>query len=773
MIVLLLWTLGAMGTQVPYPLAQDAPLALRSVSANRTRVPRFGKFELTLDLSATYQNPFDPAQIDVWAVFRSPRGRSVRVNGFLDQPFSRRLVNGREEIVPAGAPVWRVRFAADETGVWEYRVYARDRSGEREVGPRKFRVTPSPDPGFVQISRNNPSVFAFPSGKPFFAVGEDMCWGGQRGSFDYDTWLPRLAKAGGNWIRIWMCSWNCGLEWTAEPHGDWRTGDYHGLGVYSLGNAWKLDHILDTAAANRVFVMLCFGTYGELASGGYFNEGQWKANPYNAANGGPCAAPDDFWTDPRARAFYRQRLRYIAARYGWRTNIHSWELWNEIAADTPAKVAWHKEMAQFLKGTGPFKGRPADPFHHLLTTSYGADALWRMPEYDFTQTHNYGVGTTPDHAPIVHADALAFIRYRKPHLMSEFGIDWRKSDRDYDPKGLGVNLHNAIWSAAASGDAGTAMIWYWDNYVDPLDLYREYKAVSRFAAHIPWSAGPWQQLTFDAPRKDRGPYHYTDLVLPAEQAWQKPSPEPITITPTSSASSTHIPGYLFGPAKPDLEGAVTLRIQLDRPASLIVHVDTVSAASRLRVLVDGKPALDHRFSAAPSEPHEYETTELRKEWNIYQARFNRDYEVPLPAGSHTVVLQNTEGDWMNISSITLTGYRSSRFPDVNLYGLRLASMAFFWAQNGAHNWKNVADARAIPALTGVSTRIHGLRPGRYIIEWWNTTTGRLLSRAAAAAGAAGLPILLPDLETDVAAVVMPAPANGGHPAGSTTTRRLH
>ena len=69
--------------------------------------------------------------------------------------------------------------------------------------------------------------------------------------------------------------------------------------------------------------MLCLGTYGEFTTGGFFNEGQWKNNPYNAANGGPCARPEDFWTDAMARRFYRMRLRYLAARYGaWHTNLH-------------------------------------------------------------------------------------------------------------------------------------------------------------------------------------------------------------------------------------------------------------------------------------------------------------------------------------------------------------------------------------------------------------------------------------------------------------------
>ena len=93
---------------------------------------------------------------------------------------------------------------------------------------------------------------------------------------------------------------------------------------------------------------LSIGTYGELKDGGFFNEGSWVSNPYNARNGGPCASPDDFWTDERARTLYKQRLRYILARWGHSPQVFAWEFWNEVQP-TPAVEAWTSEMAAFLK----------------------------------------------------------------------------------------------------------------------------------------------------------------------------------------------------------------------------------------------------------------------------------------------------------------------------------------------------------------------------------------------------------------------------------------
>lgn len=40
----------------------------------------------------------------------------------------------------------------------------------------------------------------------------------------------------------------------------------------------------------------------------------------------------DFFTNERARADYKQRLRYLVARYGYSTSIFAWEFFNEVIA---------------------------------------------------------------------------------------------------------------------------------------------------------------------------------------------------------------------------------------------------------------------------------------------------------------------------------------------------------------------------------------------------------------------------------------------------------
>jgi hypothetical protein len=479
--------------------SESVSQSLLQARVSSRKVELYEPVEVTLEVSAEDDSPFDPEQLDVSAEFTAPDKSVMRAIGFLDRPYARSLEGRQEKIVPAGPPVWKVRIASHQRGKWTGRVSVKDKSGAKSLPPISFEVAPSENPGFIRRSKRNPAVFAYENENPYFLVGENMCWGGwngQRGTYDYDEWLAALGKVGGNWIRIWMSSWNCALEWSADP--SIGHGEFNGVGHYNLAHAWKLDRILDTAERHGISTMLCFGTYGEFNEGGFFNEGQWKQNPYNAANGGPCAKPADFWTDETARKLYRRRLRYLIARYAHRTSIHSWEFWNE--AQAPA--AWVAEMAKYVKSI--------DPYNHLVTTTYGNKDVWQIPEIDITQTHHYGKGDIPDSAPAIRDDARIHTSFGKPHLMAEFGIDWRKGDENYDLDGKGVNLHNGMWASVASGCAGTAMVWWWDGYVHPKNLYARFTPIRRFVDKVPWTSGPWRPISCDVTPDSARVYGQTD-----------------------------------------------------------------------------------------------------------------------------------------------------------------------------------------------------------------------------------------------------------------------
>jgi hypothetical protein len=46
------------------------------------------------------------------------------------------------------------------------------------------------------------------------------------------------------------------------------------------------------------------------------------------------------------------------------------------------------------------------------------------------------------------------------------------------------------------------MIWWWDGYVHPKNLYRHFTPIRRFVDRVPWTSGPWKPLVRESPSTD-------------------------------------------------------------------------------------------------------------------------------------------------------------------------------------------------------------------------------------------------------------------------------
>lgn len=476
------------------PMTSRQPLAIRSAKPVHSQVARYGLMELDVALAATYDNPFDPGDVSLWATFRSPSGKATEVAGFLYQAFDRKLDGDREVLAPAGPPRWRVRFCPTETGTYTYTVGARDRTGSVGGPSGSFRAVNGRSRGFLGL-RKGAQYLTFSDGEPYIAIGENVCWYTSRGTYDYDRYFQRFRENGMNYTRIWMSPWSVGLEWdpSAPYYGPPTT--YLGLGRYSLENAWRLDYILEQASRDGIYVMLCLLCHGEnRIHSNDPRQAMWPGNPYSAERGGPCPAPQSFFTNPKARSLFKQRLRYITARWGAFTSVLAWELWNEVDIieryESAYVAAWHREMAQAV--------RSMDQYGHPVTSSFantqGDPNLWQLPEMSFTQAHYYG--GDPERA-VVDATRGLTERYGKPSLFGEYGVDASGRLQREDP--TGVHLHNGLWAGVMSGGLGTAMTWWWDSYVELANLYGHYKALAAFVRGWPWAASQWKPAQVTCP----------------------------------------------------------------------------------------------------------------------------------------------------------------------------------------------------------------------------------------------------------------------------------
>ena len=135
--------------------------------------------------------------------------------------------------------------------------------------------------------------------------------------------------------------------------------------------------------------------------------------------------------------------------------------------------AWVQEMTPVL--------REHDPYDHLISTSSAAGAVYavsQLPEIDFAQFHLYSSNDPATSFKDYYNDWSLRLQ-DKPILFAEFGFGAGGEDVKTGNR-QGLHLHSALWTAPFVGYASTAMYWWWDSYVHPLNLWPEFAMLNRF-----------------------------------------------------------------------------------------------------------------------------------------------------------------------------------------------------------------------------------------------------------------------------------------------------
>jgi hypothetical protein len=302
-----------------------------------------------------------------------------------------------------------------------------------------------------------------------------------------------MRAAGLTVTRIWMSPWHLPLEWRET-----------GLGRYSLEAARRLDSILQLAERYDIQVILCMDYHGVAQKRlGFFGENRWLENPYNIMNGGPCKTDRELFTNEEAKTLFKKKYKYIISRFG-HSNQVVWELFNE--ADLMAGMSipmnrWHIEMAGYIQET--------DVHRRLVSTSSTRNFpekvvdAFKSPAMDFVMFHDYNMLDIAPYFTDLHEAAIEY--YQKPVVLGEFGVEFRGGERTYRVDSNHVGLHNGIWSGWFSETPIVPLSWWWDEYIDRHDLWREYANLSRFA-----------QLM------DVNPDHFVFSSLPAGQPESSP-----------------------------------------------------------------------------------------------------------------------------------------------------------------------------------------------------------------------------------------------------------
>ncbi len=479
---------------------------LVALAALQLLSPPAGRYELVeLSIPAPVAaNPFDPNTARVDATITLPSGKSLRVPAFWYQHFTRSLQNPAaqgiqrvEQLAPQGQPGWRLRFSSPEAGPHRVSAVWTIDGREGHSDPLTVTIAESANPGYIRRSPRNPAYLEHSSGRPFFPIGENLCmYQNREGTYYYSRILPKLAQGRANYVRLWQEYYvPQDPSIVAAPGNSSFAGfpletQATGLGRYDLASAWRLDEVDRESARHGIYYQLAFEMTVWWQTS---QKHRWPRNPYNAANGGPCRTPQEYFTNEKARELVRRRLRYSVARWGWSAQLAAWELWNEVdnneGFDPAANAAWHREMAAYLKSI--------DPWRHLITTSWRDPLMFAISDIDIAQGHSYW-DLPYDAAQYTLQDSDHLMSsFSKPYFFGEQGVEDPALAAKLDPEGR--HFHDTIWASALSGAAGTGLYWWWHNYIEPLDLYYHYQPLAAFLDGEDLPARSWRRPGLSRP----------------------------------------------------------------------------------------------------------------------------------------------------------------------------------------------------------------------------------------------------------------------------------
>lgn len=420
----------------------------------------YEKFEAVYRLDGfSFNNPYDPEQIDVTAVFTSPSGKEWRIFGFYDDYLN------RDE--------WKVRFSPNEIGEWSFVISAKDGSKSDQSDVLTFSAIESAHHGWIQLSSKNPHYFEYNNGASWYGVGMYTPW--QNSVAKYD----RLKSFGGNTFAIWN------ITYGGMVNGYGLIEEQ--LGRYNQEKCGRIDSLLLVAEQRDLKCMYCFWPHDLFSNTVWAH--QWHLNPYRTI----CDV-EDVYSDETCWEYQKKQYRYLIARFSHSRALGIWEMMNEINGTDGWAAGRHNEAKEWVRKVDLYF-KENDPYLHPTTASRSGGYSEYWPEmYELIDLPNMHVYESQGWPQIYAGNVLRsslynyaeasqrlWTRLDKPAIFGEAGADLVNVEvhsPDYT-----AMYHNAIWASLTNG---LAAIPYWWTFTNPIgDAEREQMAaLSAFVKDI-------------------------------------------------------------------------------------------------------------------------------------------------------------------------------------------------------------------------------------------------------------------------------------------------
>ncbi len=681
------------------------------IEAAAKTLGRYEKLEVLVRAETGYDNPFDPDQVDVAILLKTPGGEQLALPAFYYQDYERRKLNQRREranwYYPVGRGGWKARFAPTETGRYTATARLKDRIGITQSESIPFDCLASSRKGFVRISLNDPRFFELSDGTDLFAIGQNLAFIGESQYVNLtkaEEIFGKLRQNGANFLRIWTCC------------QDWA------MAIEAPKSAWE------RSWSRNAPIVPIPGSEGDSHA--------HKCVKIESEDGASVTV------SPSHPVALRPKTRYVLA--------------GRFTADGPSalRVSIGRDVWEFQ-----YNGTPKNARQEFSKDFVTGDDDWWLPR---TVLSLVGAGT-------IWLEELSLREASDgPELLWEADVN-RPIRGVYNQVDCFL-LDMLIEAAEQNGIYLMLCVLTRDLYMKDLsnDKSAEYKrAVQDAKKFMRYAVARWGYSISVAAWEY---FNEIDPGLPTERFYAELGEylEQIDIYHHLRATST------WHPSAKDCRHPQLDIAQLHhymRPETKEQFRDEVAVVIErtqfLREHAPGKPALIGEFGLATPK---WGLSEYMKQDEKGVHFHNSLWASAFAGPSGTAMFwwwdqldrQDAYGHYRPLAAfladVSFAGLKplkaATRDEQLRLLGYQGEDCAYLWIFDTNATWWNlVVDKRQPTPIADAGIEIRGLRPGNYSVEWWDTHEGAIVRNEEVSCAQDSLPIRTPSFSRDIACKV--------------------
>jgi len=541
----------------------------------------------------------------------------------------------------------------------------------------------------------------------------------------------------------------------------------------SQREAYKADYQVECAKQNGMYLKVCLEEKHDDAFGSIQADGTV----------GPRSDDNVYASATHAGRTYQQYYwRYIIARYGYATNIHSYEFCNEGDPYNGNHYNAAEALAAYMNRN--------DPNKHMVTASLWTDfpskELWTnssYPDLAFADWHQYvGLQTGSDNLQYIYGwprgsyDFSTTTYHSAPNSMHMKNTSGNEGYLTSSYPFAITPGHTYTLSCYIKGNgltesgstAGSTGWIYPTIRIDVKDGWHGDNIHTYYSGTRGDFMGTydWKQWSTSFTAESNG--HY--LVLSPMTHWAIGEIwfDDITLHDDTANEYVEVPNGNFDSGRLDFDSALmehSIGTQVGSRSSQVIPKPVIRGECGIvgdnvygspykgvtyggenQQLVDDSSGVWYKKEIW-GQINPFGVTTLY--W--YTANINNKglHKYAKAYQTFTAGIPLSNGNYQSAKATTST-------PTLRAWGQKdlVNNKAHLWIDNIPYNWKNVVDSVNVPAVSGTVT-LTGLKDGTYNVEWWDTTAGSIINTQSVTCSNQTITLQVQGLQSDMACKIYP------------------